>query len=130
MYRYPVFLLLAILLLSCNKEPGVGGKAQLLGAVYEQRYNANTGLPTGDPYPLAEQRVYIIYGDGQYADDDVRTGPDGAFRFPWLRKGDYTIYTISECRTCPSGTKGIYRNVSIDGRKEVVSVDRITVENY
>ncbi|MEO8591662.1 MAG: hypothetical protein ABI432_19930 [Flavobacteriales bacterium] len=120
----------AVLFTACNKDPGEGGKAEIHGIVYEQRYNNVTNLPVGDPYPIAEQRVYIIYGDGDYADDDTRTEPDGTYRFAWLRKGDYRIYTVSECDTCASGTKGIYVSAEIGDRKEVVDVPLITIENW
>ncbi|MBK6892990.1 MAG: hypothetical protein IPH00_07610 [Flavobacteriales bacterium] len=48
------------------------------------------GNPQGDPYPYQDTRVYIVYGDHEFQDDDVRTGPDGQFAFRWLRKGTYT----------------------------------------
>lgn len=120
----------AVLFTACKKEPGEGGKAEIHGIVYEQRYNNTTHQPQGDPYPIAEQRVYIIYGTGDYADDDTRTEPDGTFRFAWLRKGDYRVYSVSECDTCASGTKGIYVDVEIGDRKEVVNADPITIENW
>lgn len=116
------------MLSACSKEPGEGGRGEIRGVVHEQRYNSSN--PVGDPYPIAEQRVYIIYGDGAYADDDTRTGPNGEFRFPWLRKGDYRIYVISECSTCPGGTEGIYRSAEITGRTDVVNVGTITIRNY
>lgn len=121
-----------VLFTACNKEPGEGGKAEIHGIVYEQLYNDNTGVPIGDPYPIAEHRVYIIYGDGDYADDDTRTEPDGTFRFPWLRKGDYRVYVVSECDPdiCESGTKGIYASVEIGERKEVVEMDTLFIENW
>ena len=115
---------------ACSKDPGEGGKAEIHGTVHEQEYNNNTGNPIGDPYPIAEQRVYIIYGDGDYADDDTRTEPDGTYRFPWLRKGDYRIYTVSECDTCDSGTKGIYVNVEVGSRKEIADAPLITIEKW
>lgn len=120
----------AVLLLlgSCRKEPGEGGRAEIRGLLYEQRYV--NGQPSGEPYPLADERVYIIYGDGDYYDDDTRTGPNGEFRFAWLRKGDYRLYAIGECLGCPSGNEGVYLSVTVNGRKEVVNVGRITVRNY
>jgi hypothetical protein len=117
-----------LLLTGCSKEPGEGGRAEIRGVVKEQRYNGSN--PTGDPYPVAEQRVYIIYGDGDYANDDTRTGPNGEFNFPWLRKGDYRVYVISECNNCPSGTTAVYAAVEISGRREIANVGTITIRNY
>ncbi|MBK6341131.1 MAG: carboxypeptidase regulatory-like domain-containing protein [Flavobacteriales bacterium] len=116
------------LLVSCSKEPGEGGRAEIRGLLYEQRYNGSS--LQGQPYPIADARVAIIYGDGEYADDDTRTGPNGEFRFAWLRKGDYRLYAISECQSCPSGEEGVYVDVTITGRKQVVNVGTITIRNY
>jgi hypothetical protein len=124
---------LPILITACNKEPGEGGRAEIQGVVYEQLYNDATGAPIGDAYPLADYRVNIIYGaDGEYPDDDVRTNPQGHFRFPWLRKGDYRIYVISECIDIedPDCVQAIYAEVEISGRKDVQEVDTFFVRNY
>lgn len=121
---------LSVLLSACNKEPGEGGRAEIRGVVYEQRYNSSTNLPVGAAYPISEQRVYIIYGDGDYADNDTRTEPNGAFRFPWLRKGDYRVYVVSECNAYQNCTEGIYVDASISGRKDVVKLDTILIRNY
>jgi len=123
-----VVLICSTMLLGCKKDPGEGGRAEIRGTLYEQRYNSSN--PQGEPYPLADTRVYIIYGDGDYHDDDTRTGPNGEFRFAWLRKGSYRLYAISECQNCPGGNEGVYVTVTVDGRKDVVNVGRITVRNY
>ena len=123
-------LALPILTTGCNKEPGEGGRAEIQGIVYEQRYNNTTGLPVGSAYPLSDFRVAIIYGSGDYANNDTRTGPDGKFHFPWLRKGDYRLYAISECNDYANCTEGIYVDVSINDRKDIVGTDTIFVRNY
>ncbi|MBX2972629.1 MAG: lipoprotein [Flavobacteriales bacterium] len=85
----------AVLLAGCNKEPGEGGKAEIRGRVIEQLYSVS-GLPIGEAYPVIGENVYIVYGgttsEGTFPDDNVDTGPNGEFRFPWLRKGTYTIF--------------------------------------
>ncbi|MDH5767067.1 MAG: hypothetical protein OEZ38_13725, partial [Gammaproteobacteria bacterium] len=45
---------------------------------------------------VADERVYIIYGDGSYYDESIRTDIDGSFEFTGLRKGSYTIYASSK----------------------------------
>jgi hypothetical protein len=120
----------SILLTACSKEPGEGGRAEIRGRILEQRYSNNTQQPQGQPYPKAEQRVYIIYGDGTYHDDDVRTGPDGTFRFPWLRKGSYNIYTISECGSYNGCTVAVGTRTNITGRKDVVDIGDLTIQNW
>lgn len=122
--------LMALLLLapSCTKESGEGGKAVIKGVVMRQNVNA-VGNPDGDPYPYQDQRIYIVYGDNEFQDDDVRTGPDGNFEFRWLRKGDYTIYSFGEC-SCPGNSEAVIRQVSIDGKKDEVTVDTLILDNY
>jgi hypothetical protein len=120
----------SLALTACKKEPGEGGLAEIRGRVLEQRYSANTGQPIGQPYGLAEQRVYIIYGDGSYHDDDVRTGPDGSFRFVWLQKGAYTVYTMSECNTYNGCTFPVTLRTDITDRRQIVILPDMTVQNW
>ncbi len=113
---------------ACKKEPGEGGKAQIEGVVMRQDVNA-AGAPIGDPYPYQEARVYIIYGAGDYSNNDVRTGPDGGYTFPWLRQGDYTVYTFGECN-CPGKSTEVVEHVTVDGNKAVVTVPVMTALNF
>jgi hypothetical protein len=126
--RAALLLSAVLFLTACSKEPGDGGRAEIRGAVLFQNVSSS-GSPDGDPYPAVDERVYIIYGDGQYHDDDTRTGPNGEFRFPWLRKGSYRIYAISECDT-EGCREGIYRTAEVEGRREILSVPTITILNY
>ncbi|MBL7951151.1 MAG: hypothetical protein JNM62_05480 [Flavobacteriales bacterium] len=121
-----------LLLLSCNKEPGEGGKAEIRGVLTEQYFSASNN-PITDPYPLPGENVYIIYGDasdGAYPDDNVDTGPGGVFRFPWLRKGTYTIFAVSECNDCEGGTTTISRTVEVGDKKEIVEFGTLAIKKY
>ncbi|MCO5274529.1 MAG: hypothetical protein M9900_06380 [Flavobacteriales bacterium] len=124
----PILLSLLLLATACKKEEGEGGKAVIKGTVLRQDVNA-VGNPIGNPYPYQDQRVYIIYGDNEFQDDDVRTGPNGNFEFRWLRKGDYTVYTFGECN-CPGKSVVITHRVSIDGKKDVVIVPTMIADNF
>ena len=128
--RIPLIMLCGLFFLAsgCKKEPGEGGKARIEGVVMRQDVNA-AGAPIGDPYPYQEARVYIIYGNGDYSNNDVRTGPDGGYTFPWLRKGDYTVYTFGEC-DCPGKSTELLQHVHIDGNKDVVTVPTMTALNF
>lgn len=123
-----IMLLAAALLYGCKKEPGEGGKAEIRGIIMRQDVNA-VGTPIGNPYPYQETRVYIMYGDHDFHDDDVRTGPDGRYVFRWLRKGDYTVYTFGECN-CPGKAEAVSYKIHIDGRKDVVTGPTLTVKNF
>ena len=118
----------ALLMSGCTKEPGEGGKALIRGTVLEQEYNDSNGQPVGTPYPAQEHKVYIVYGDNEFYDDDVDTGPDGEYEFRWLRKGTYTIFVYSElCKNC-NDTEVIRTTVEISDRNEVVDVPTLTVD--
>lgn len=116
----------ACLLSACQKEPGEGGKAEIKGKVYAIEWDENTGQKV-DSFYVAEARVYIVYGDHEAYDDDTRTGPDGLYKFSWLRKGEYTVFTYSECPTCPNGTEAVLETVEIGDRKESVEVPTLRV---
>lgn len=124
--------LLALLGAGCKKEPGEGGKSEIRGYVFEREVNSSTCQPTDDAYALPEARVYIMYGDHDFYDDDVRTGPDGLFVFSWLREGDYRIYAISECCPnlggCDSGLKAVYASANVDGKEGVTNVGILTID--
>lgn len=131
----PALACLGLLLTGCKKEPGEGGKSEIRGYVKERVYNNGTCQPSGEEYPLIDARVYIIYGDHDFYDDDVRTGPDGLFVFSWLRKGDYRIYAVSECRNncdedCAGEAKAVYASANVSGKDEVVNVGTLKVRNY
>lgn len=122
----------AVLLTGCKKEEGVGGKAEIRGRVYTVEYDENTGQPNSYEYFTPDYKVYIVYGDNDYFDDDVDTDPDGTFVFSWLRKGTYTIFTYSECpqNECPSGLEAVKRTVEIGDNKEVVDVGTLNIEKW
>lgn len=120
----------AALLAGCKKEEGVGGKAEIRGRVYTVEYDDNTGQPNGLEYFTPEQKVYIVYGDNDYFDDDIDTDPTGLFVFSWLREGTYTIFTYSDCPTCPSSVEVVKRTVTIGDNKEVVDAGTFNVEKW
>jgi hypothetical protein len=125
---------MCLLLCACKKEPGVGGKSEIRGYVFQQQMNNNTGQPVGAPYALPEARVYIFYGDHDFYDDDIRTGPDGLFVFSWLREGNYRVYAIGDCNPlspdCPSGQTAVNASVSASGSAEVKNVGTLTVQKW
>ncbi|MEO8069376.1 MAG: hypothetical protein ABI599_16880 [Flavobacteriales bacterium] len=115
---------------SCTKEPGVGGKAEIRGRVFITEYDNNTGQPNGNTYFAPDYRVYVIYGDNDFYDDNVDTDPDGLFVYSWLRKGKYTVFTYSDCPTCESGVEVVSKSVEIGGKKDVVDVGTFEVEKW
>ncbi len=116
------FALIALLtgFAACKKDPGTGGLATIQGKVYAYDYNTYGELV--DSGYIADEKVYISYGDHTTVDNDLNTSYNGAYMFEWLQKGDYTVFVLSKCDTCPLGTTHIAQKVTIDSRKQVVTL--------
>jgi hypothetical protein len=117
-----------ILFTSCSKEPGDGGNSAITGKVLVHHYNYDFTVLL-DEYWAADQDVYIIYGDGATDNDRVRAGPEGDFKFSYLRKGNYQIYVYSDdsTMTTASGTIALYRNVEITKNKQTMDAGTIVI---
>ena len=126
------FLLLAIsvFFVSCNKEPGIGGKATIRGTVIEKHYNSIDD-PAPSEYPAANKAVYIIYGDDVTYSDKLNTGPDGQFAFERLRKGSYTIYVYSDDPSFPTNPKmAVMEKVEISEKKQDISIPDLITHKF
>jgi hypothetical protein len=110
----------------CTKEPGLGGTCTLIGRVRaEERNNAGTLLRS---YWLADERVYLIYGENPVYDDDMRTHYDGTYRFGDLRPGHYTVFCYSDCDTCASGTQPVFAEAQLDHHGQVDTLPVLVVQ--
>lgn len=129
--KFAPLLLLAIVMFSCTKEPGYGGKSTIYGYVLEKKYS-NTGQLESEYY-LAEQRVYIVFGDDDFYSDEIRTDYTGKFKFSYLYAGDYTVYTYGECspvEDCISDLKTVLLTVTILKNGDIVETSDLVVENW
>lgn len=129
-----VLLAVMVTLSACRKDAGEGGDASINGRVMVEKRlvlsNPGVVLYTA---PAADQEVYIIYGDGPGPDDRIRTNYDGEFSFPYLREGNYEIYTYSR-DTSDAAVNGsapedmaVRLNVTIGDRKEEVNLPDILI---
>ena len=96
------FVVVAMLLPSCNKGPGEGGTGTVQGFVKLVHHPDDDYTLTPDTLVAAKTDVFLVYGDEAYFGDDVETGPDGMYRFEYLNPGDYTVFAYS---TLPTGEK-------------------------
>ena len=122
---------------ACEKEPGDGGTSTITGRVKALDYDY--GLDNGDwkwvknrEYFAPDAKVYIIYGEEDTIhSDDMRTNPDGYYRFQWLRKGNYTIFAYSDDTTgnVVSGELPVEIKVEIKEKKEEVIAPDIVILN-
>ena len=116
------------LIVSCKKVEGEGGSSSITGTIIANKKNsAGVTIAT---YPATNHDVYIIYGTGETVHDDkTETSYDGKFEFPFLEKGEYTIYTYEDCNTCASGDDVVLVKATISKSKEDVNVGSIEVED-
>ncbi len=97
-YYFITSLIVLFAIFGCAKPAGEGGTSRIKGKVFIRDYNSNYTLLQSAHYGM-EERVYIVYGDHDFYDDDVRTSYDGTYAFENLRKGTYTIFSYSEDST-------------------------------
>lgn len=118
-----IIAVIGLLLFSCKKEEGKGGRASIKGKVYAKDYNASFSQLLNEYY-APEEDVYIIYGDHENHDDRVRTGPDGTYEFKRLRKGNYRVFVYSKDSTftVASGVEAQYESAEITDKEEVVEL--------
>jgi hypothetical protein len=133
--RPPALLACILLISSCAKGPGEGGKASIYGTLIVKNYDANfTSVQA--TYPAQSENVYIIYGDDRTYSKSVKTNYDGTYEFPYLRPGKYTVYSYSKDTTkylngvpsqagsvIASKTIEVVSEVEISGKKDEVKVD-------
>lgn len=78
--------------------------------------------------PMADERVYLIYGGEDFYSESVRTDENGRYQFNGLTRGDYRVYTFSVDVNSPTGQ--LVRaevNASISSKKEVVEAVELTI---
>ena len=91
-------LLMVVVAVACEKEPGKGGLATISGKVWGRDINANGFLH--DSGYAGAVKVYISYGDHEWVDASETTSPSGDFAFQGLQKGDYRVFVWSQCDSC------------------------------
>lgn len=124
-----IFLLLlstATILTACEKEPGEGGRATIDGKVWGRDLD-NDGFLKTEGY-LGDERVYIGVEGEAASFETVRTSYDGAYSFPFLRKGDYKVWVFSRCDSCALEDTAYIQTATIDERKETVTLGDFTVD--
>jgi len=114
---------------ACKKEEGDGGMATIKGNVWVRDWDKNFNLIMYEHLGLDED-VFIVYGDQNGYGDKVSTDLNGNFQFNFLRKGNYTIYALSD--TLQSSTVSynqfpVVAKIEITDKKQVVDIGTLTV---
>ena len=84
-----------ISLTSCEKPEGYGGTSSIKGVMFTESYNDDYSQLISK-VEVADEEVFLMFGDEDYLGDRVFTSISGAFEFPYLREGSYTLYYPSE----------------------------------
>ncbi len=53
--------------------------------------------------PIADERVYLIFGQEDFYSETVRTDENGRFQFKGLTRGNYRVYALSIDTLSPTG---------------------------
>ncbi len=112
---------------SCKKYAGEGGRASIKGKLYAVNLTNSLILATDSGY-IAGENVYISYGTNTNIDDKTETSAGGEFQFPYLQKGDYTIFAISKKL---NGTNKldtvVVKKVSLTDRNQVADIGDLRI---
>lgn len=121
-------LFVAVFCFACKKPAGEGGKSSIKGSLWAEDWNSSFTVKNGE-YAAYDEDVYIIYGDNVSYNDKTKTNYNGEFEFKYLRKGKYKVYVYSKDKTLssPSGDVSIVKEIEITSKKEVKTVDMITI---
>ena len=144
MKNFLIICAIAISFLACEKPAGEGGTSVVQGIVYKTYtlVNDTTGLVDTILYlePNIGKDVFIIYSnnEGELYNDKFETDYNGMYRFEYLRKGDYTIYTYADSmQTYNDGDLvdallkydyPIFKHIKISSNNSINEVDDIFIE--
>jgi len=145
MRNFLLIFAVAFGLISCEKSAGEGGTSVIEGQVYKlytseivvnelDSFGNDTTYKIIDTlyYQLDEgEDVYIIYDDNEEGiyDDKFKTDYQGRYRFEYLRKGEYTIYTHADSSDVDmTYTFPVFKHVNISSNNSTNTVDNFIIE--
>ena len=131
--------------MACDKAAGEGGTSIIEGQVYKlytseivvnelDSFGNDTTYKIIDTlyYQLDEgEDVYIIYDDneGDIYDDKFKTDYQGRYRFEYLRKGEYTIYTHTDSSDVDmTYTFPVFKHVNISSNNSTNTAGDFIIE--
>jgi len=114
----------SLIMISCKKGAGEGGKATITGKIFATNYNATLKADSG---LIGDYKVYINYGDETGISNDVSTDYNGVFKFNYLRKGKYTVWVYSKKSSLYVLDSSIVKSVEIADKSETIDLGIIRV---
>ena len=145
MRNFLLIFAIAFVFMACEKSAGEGGTSIIEGQVYKlytseivvnelDSFGNDTTYKVIDTlyYQLDEgEDVYVIYDDneGGIYDDKFKTDYQGRYRFEYLRKGEYTIYTHADSSDVDmTYTFPVFKHVNISSNNSTNTVDDFIIE--
>jgi len=118
MMRTVLFLVSVLLVLSCEREPGPGGKSSIEGTLMVKEYNKDFSVLL-DERPAQSKDIYINFGDADVIGDDMETNFNGKFKFPFLQPGNYTLWYFSDDTIPKSNSEMVMeQNIKLDNKEK------------
>lgn len=78
--------------------------------------------------PIADERIYIIYGEEDFYSESVRTDENGMFQFKGLTRGEYRVYALSVDTLSSNGLMlRSELSASITKKKQVVDAGQLSI---
>jgi hypothetical protein len=116
-----------LLITSCKKEEGYGGKATITGIVKERIYDKDFSVFQKEVASV-DENVFIEFGDDDAVGDDVKTSASGAFEFNCLLPGTYRIYIYSEDSVTHTTNKKtpVIKEVHISSSDKTINIGDLT----
>ena len=128
-------IIFSLFVSSCEKQAGEGGTSVIEGQVWKifTFQNPISGEQDTSYYQLdVGKDVFIIYSNdnGLVYDDKFETDYNGRYRFEYLRKGDYTIYTYADSTDVDMREHDfpIFKSVKIEENNSVLTIDDFIIE--
>jgi hypothetical protein len=123
-------------IVSCKKQPGIGGVAQITGNVYADTiFDNKNNKVLGSGY-LASIVVYLCYDNDTIASQSTKTSYSGAYKFDYLQKGNYSVYVLSDKMRDLNDTMQSFhpfgyvkKEISIKNKKDIIKVETMHI-NY
>jgi hypothetical protein len=126
-YKLGALCLFLLFGAACTKGPGVGGRATINGKVWGVNLGSSLSIPRDSGY-LANEDVFISYGDATTMSDNQKTGFDGSYSFTYVRPGKYRVWTLSKQLYGISKLDSVViQEVTVSSNKEQVVVSDLRV---
>ena len=136
MKNFLIICAITIGFIACEKSAGEGGTSVIEGQVHKVHTSADpsTGDNTDTLYYQLDsgKDVFIIYSSNEsdVYDDKFDTDWEGRYRFEYLRKGDYTIYTYADSidMNNVSYDYPLFKHITISNNNSVNTVEDFVIE--